>query len=156
MTDPAANEQLSLRVGIPEDLAAEIKQELTEAGAQDVRDVDDRRGLLPIIGAVVAAVIGVSALAELIMRWRDKHRCQQLIDARAGEIKQSVNCDIRDGRIIVVTGDNSKVEIVDAPKGIDLTEVLKAAMSGSADAVKKAAEDGGAQVEGPKPAETIA
>lgn len=147
MTD-ASTQQLSLRVTFPKSLEEDPAQDLAQVGASDVRLEQASAGFAPLLVIVVAAVLSVNALAELIMRWRDKHRCQQIIDTRGGKVQTKVDCSVKDGRIIIVSSSGEKVEIVDAPKGIDLSQILTAAISGGAEATKKAAKAVGATVSG--------
>jgi hypothetical protein len=146
MTD--VSPQLSVRVTFPKSLEEDPTEDLAQVGASDVRVEQAQAGVAPLLAIVVAAVISVNALAELIIRWRDKHRCQQIIDTRGGKVQTKVDCSVKDGRIIVVSSSGEKVEIVDAPKGVDLSQVLSAAISGGADATKKAAQAAGATVSG--------
>ena len=60
---------------------------------------------------------------------------------------QQLDCSIKDGRIILVTEGDTKVEIVDVPEVLDMSEVLAAALSSGAEAVRAAAERSGARVE---------
>lgn len=134
--------------------AGEVERALESRGASQIETTrqGDEKGILPIL-IIVGAIAGVTAVADLIMRIRDKTRCQELIDARGNEIKVTKNCDFKDGRIIVVSADGQKVEIHDVPDGIDVTKIVEAALTSGADAVKAAAEAAGAKASAPKPAD---
>jgi len=140
-----------------EGLANAFQEELAKQGAQEMEvrkaspeEADTR--VFPIIPVVIAAVIGIHALCDLILRWRDKHQCRTLLDARKAKVKQEIDCRIKDGRIIVIAKDKTKVEIVDVPQAFDLTEVLKAGVTSTGEAVKAAAETAGAVATDPEPA----
>jgi hypothetical protein len=153
-----AHDSLQVEIFVPdEELAKEFKDELTRQGVQAVEhrkaspdEAEDR--FFPIVAVVIGAVIGVHALADLILRWRDKHHCRTLIDARKAKVKQELDCRIKDGRIIVIAKDNTKVEIIDVPEAFNLTEVLKAGVSSTGEAVKAAADAAGATARDPEPA----
>lgn len=144
--------RVTIVVGEDSKEAREVEQFLADAGASEINTTgEDELGIAPIL-IIVGAIAGVTAVADLVRRWIDKTRCQQLIDARGDEIKVTKNCDIKDGRIIVVSADDQKVEIHDVPDGIDVTKILEAALKSGADAVKAAAEAAGAKATDPKPA----
>lgn len=124
-------------------LAADIEAWLKK---NDIEATPPPEGILPVIPIVIAAVIGVAGLARLIFYIRDKTRCQVIIDARSDTVRHQVDCSIRDGKIVVLTKDGEKVDIQGAPEILDVTEIARAAVSGSADAVKKAADAVGAIV----------
>jgi len=138
-------EELAVKMKLPSDMISEVERELADLDATEV-DVPTQppTGFEPI-SITIAAVIGISAISELILRWKAKRGCQQIVDARQDQIKTEMNCKVKDGRIIVLTRSGEEVEIVEAPQGIDLTEVLKAAASGGAAEVKKAADAAGAK-----------
>lgn len=148
----SAMTDVQLRIHVDESEATEIEQSLREVGATDVERVR-QDGILPIVGIVVAAVIGVSALVDLIQRIRRQHQCQEIVDCRGDEVKIAKNCDRKDGSIVVVSKDKQKVEITDVPDSFDLTEVMKAALTAGADAVKSAADAAGAKAGDPQPAD---
>jgi hypothetical protein len=132
---------VSIQLGDP-DLAVQIEAWLTEHGARDV-DSYEQHGILPILPFVVAGVIAVTAITSLVMWIRDKTQCQILIDATTQPVRKEVDCSVRDGRIIVVTGKGTKVHIENVPPAIDLTAIIKAAMGGKADDVAAAAKAAG-------------
>jgi poly(3-hydroxybutyrate) depolymerase len=132
--------------------AQRLEQALTAGGASDVTTTrKGEPGIAPIL-IIVGAVAGVTALADLVMRWRKAHMCQEVIDARGDAVKVSKDCSIRDGRIIVVSKDGQQVEIHDVPDGIDVTKIVEAAIKSGADAVKAAAAAAGAKASDPQPA----
>ena len=142
---------MRLAVDAPAELAG-AHEDLEAAGATEVHVPDEGgQDILPIL-AVVGVIAGVVALADLIDRIRKRSSCQEIVDARGDEVKITKNCDFRDGRIIVISADQQKVEIHDVPDGLDLTKVVEAALKGGADAVKAAAEAAGAKSTDPQPA----
>jgi hypothetical protein len=140
---------------VEESLADEVEQGLLKEGASDIERRTGERGdrILPLIPIVIGATIGVTALANLVISIRGHSQCRTLIDARKDELEQRIDCRIKDGRIIIVANDGTQVQIIDAPDAFDLTEVLKAGVSSTGDAVKTAAEAAGATTRGPEPAD---
>jgi hypothetical protein len=141
-TDMSVSRAIEIRLD-DEQLARDMAQRLQEIGGQEV-EVTEERGILPLLPIVVAAVVAGTGIAQLVFWIRDKTQCQLLIDARGEQIKNQLNCSVRDGRVIVVTKDDVKVEITDVPKNIDFTDIVKAALSAESESVKDAAEKAGA------------
>ena len=134
----ALSEMAPMNLQVPPEMVDEISGALAEAGATDVDISQPKAGFDPITITVVA-VLAVSAIGDLIMRIRAKRKCRQIIDARNGEVKTKLECAIKDGRIIVITSQGDKVEIVDVPDGVDLGKIIEAAKTGGAEMVKAAA-----------------
>jgi hypothetical protein len=133
--------------------AREAEELLKGAGAGEVKTTGEgQEGILPIL-IVVGAIAAVAAAADAIERWRKGNMCQQTIDARKEKLVVSKDCSFKNGRIIVISPDDLKVEIHDVPDGIDISKVLTAALSSGADAVKAAAEAAGAKAGDPQPAD---
>lgn len=132
-----------------EELASEIEGWLEEeADSEAIRREAEPREAVALLPIVIAAVIGSSALAALVMKIRQKFGCQVLIDARGEEIDKQVDCSVRDGRVIVLAKDGVRVEIIEAPEIMDFTAIAEAAIGGaSGNAVQQAAEAAGAKVE---------
>jgi hypothetical protein len=144
--DPTATDTTPFRIEIrDEEIAAEIREELGKLGAEDVHEVD-QKGILPIIGIVIAGVIGLGGLASLAMWIRGKFGCQQIFDLTGSEPKKTIDCATRDGRIIILAKDGIKVEVIEVPEAFDLTAVLKAGVTAGGDAAKEAAKAAGATV----------
>jgi hypothetical protein len=132
--------------------AREVEAALEQAGGQSIETTGEGRpGIAPLI-IVVGAIAAVTAAADLFMRIRAKHMCQQIIDARNDKVKVTKNCDFRDGRIIVISSDDQKVEIHDVPDGLDVGKLMEAALKSGADAVKAVADAAGAKTDDPTPA----
>jgi hypothetical protein len=150
----AAQDQFQVSIEVDDSAEArEVEQALAQAGATEVETSGEGiEGALPI-AIVVGAIATVAAVADLAERIRRRFMCQQIIDTRDNQVRVSRDCDIRDGRIIVISADDQKVEIHDVPDGLDVTEVLKAALTAGADAVKAVAEKAGATATNPKPAD---
>jgi hypothetical protein len=136
--NPMPAGQVHVKLTVPSDMIEELKGELAEAGASDIEAPEFKAGFA-IIPVAIAAVLAVSALGDLIMRIRAKRQCRQIIDARGDEVKTKVDCDIKDGRIVVIARSGDEVEIADVPDGVDIAKVIEAAMAGGGDDVKKAA-----------------
>jgi hypothetical protein len=150
----ATADEISLRIQVDDEAdAKEVEQHLHDVGAADVKREGGGEGILPIVMIVVAVVVGVAALADLIQRIRKQHMCQEILDCRGKDVHVKKNCDRKDGSIIVISKDNQKVEITNIPDALDLTDITKAALTAGADAVKVAAEAGGAKATDPAPAD---
>ena len=128
-----------------DDIAEDTIDDLELAGAEIKSR--PRRGLIPIIPIVVGVVIALAGLATIVQRVINGRKCRMIIDARSSEIKTEVNCAIKDGRLIVITKDGEKVTVADAPPALDLTELVTAAIKGTAEEVRKIAGAAGAKVE---------
>lgn len=135
------------------DDARDAKEAFEQTGISDFDTVGEgQEGVLPIL-IVVGAVLAVTAAIDVIERWRKGNMCQQLIDARGEELVVSKDCSMKNGRIIVVSKDEQKVEIHDVPDGVDIGKIVEAALSSGADAVKSAAKAIGAKAGDPQPAD---
>jgi hypothetical protein len=154
MGDMAADYQVSVEIRVANaDEARELEELLRSEGAQQVQLREPGKEVqgLAFIPIVIGAVIGASALVDIYLRWRKNHMCQQIIDARKeGTPIITVNCEVKDGRIIVLLPEG-KVEIHEVPDGVNIADLLKAALSGGVDALKAAAEKVHAKVVGPIP-----
>jgi hypothetical protein len=149
----ATQDAIKVKVVVADsDEARAVERVLADSGASEIETSHEgEKGILPIV-IIVGAIAGVTALADLVMRLRDKTRCQEVIDARGAEVKITKNCDFKDGRIIVISADSQQVDIHDVPDGIDVTKIVEAALKSGAEAVKAAAEAVGASASTPKPA----
>jgi hypothetical protein len=153
MSDVGTEATVRVRFLVHEELADQVEQGLREEGATDVERTTEEPGTrFAFIPIAIAAVIIAGGVAKLIKSLRAQDDCRTTIDARGDDIETTYDCTIKDGRIIVVAGDNTKVDIIDAPDVFDVTEVLKAAASATGEAVKKAAEAAGGTTLGPEPA----
>jgi hypothetical protein len=133
--------------------ARAVADVLEDAGASEVQTVggQERHGIAPIL-ILVSTGAGPTAVADLVIRWRKAHLWQEIIDARGDKMRVSKDSSIKDGRIIVVSADDQKVEIHDVSGGIDVTRVREAALKSGADAVKAAADAAGRKASSPQPA----
>ena len=122
-------------------LVPEATAELSAAGEMDIR-LPEEKGFFPIVPVVIACVIGISGIAALIAWVVSKRRCQVILDARTEPIRKEIDCRIRDGRLIILTKDGERVEIVEVPPAIDFTEIAKAAVTGGASLVKRPSREG--------------
>jgi hypothetical protein len=143
-------DQIPVSVFVDEDDSApEVRQQLEQAGAQIVAEEPHEEGILPIV--IIGAVLGVGALIQFVETWRINHMCQEILDCSGDKLEIRRNCGRKDGSIIAITKGDMKVEIHDVPKDIDLTDVVKAALGGDANAVQSAAEAAGAKASNPQP-----
>jgi hypothetical protein len=139
MAKPGSPIHFGVRVG-DEETAKELEEFLRDRGATDLT-VREEQGFLPIaLPFVVVGIVAAAVLFDFFTRWRQTHACLLVIDARGDNVKSEVNCDDKNGRIIVITSDGTQAEIENVPPGVDLTELGKAAVSGAFDAVKAAAD----------------
>jgi hypothetical protein len=134
-----------LRLSDPE-LARDAEQWLVSHEAARVSR-REQLGILPIAPIVLAATVALPLLSALVMWVRSKTRCQVIVDARGEKVVSDVDCRVRDGRVIVLTAGDTKVQLTDIPELFDMTKVVSAALLGDASAVKAAATDAGAKVE---------
>jgi len=149
-----AQEQIRFQIQVTDAKEArEVEAALEQAGGQEIETTgeDGRPGFAPLL-IIVGAVLAVTAVADLIIRVRKNHGCQQIIDARGNEVKVTKDCDFRNGRIIVISSDDQKVEIHDVPDGLDVGKLVEAALKSGADAVKAVADAAGAKSDDPVPA----
>jgi hypothetical protein len=143
MEKGAMDRQLDVSIELrDEQMAADVQEWLDK---NKVPNTPPPEGILPIIPIIIGAAIAVSALVELVKYIRDKNPCLVIIDAQTSPVSTTVDCDDQSGRMVVITKDGSKVDIHDAPRLFDPTEVAKAALTSTADAVKKTAEALGAK-----------
>ena len=146
MTDLPAAQAVRFELRLDDDeLAEEIEQWLATSDAAGMSRREEF-GILPLLPIVIGALMGLSGLASLVMWIRSKTRCQVVIDARGETLQKEIDCRIRDGRIVVVTKDNVKVQLLEVPDVFDMQKVLTAALSAGAGAVKSVAEAAGATV----------
>jgi hypothetical protein len=135
----AGQTRLTVRMD-DEDLAHEVESLMREQGASEV-SVDVQEGIIPVLlPVVVAAVMGAGGIVAILAHIRKITMCQQIIDARSGDIETKNNCDRRDGSIVVLAGEGASVEITNVGPLVDLTKVYEAAIKGVPDAIKAAAE----------------
>jgi hypothetical protein len=104
----------------------------------------EERGIVPLLPFVLAGLLAINSIASLIMWVRSKTTCRTIIDARDDELRTDIDCRIRDGRIIVIANDDTRVEVTDAPPMLDLTKVLASALGGTAASMVSVLETTGA------------
>jgi hypothetical protein len=150
----AGSEGIRIEVFVDDSKEARaVADVLEDAGASEVQTVggQERHGIAPILIPVGTGAC-LMAVAGLVIRWRRAHLCQEIIDARGDKVRVSKDSSIKDGRIIVVTADDQKLEIHDVPGSIDVTRVREAALKSGAHAVKAAADAAGRKASSPHPA----
>jgi len=150
------------------DLAAEIEQRLADLAAEDVRrkesvlllrseDVhgrDTRRVEVPDLNLVVSALVGAYGLAALVLWVIHSRGCTVILDARGRTIRMQIEPGVPGGRLVILSRDDTKVQVVEVPKVVDLTGVIKAAVTANADAVREAAKAAGAKVDRDSPSDS--
>ena len=94
-------------------------------------------GALLVAGGVTAIIVHIATV----------RRCMVVVDARADDIKVKQYCDMRNGRVILVAGEKTKIELKDIPVLFDFTDVAKAVVEKGAEAAKAVAEAAGATAE---------
>jgi hypothetical protein len=139
MADQVAVE---IRLGDADD-AAGVAARLAELGADDV-SVAEEQGLVDLLPYVVTGLVALAGLTDVLASIRGRRRCQQIIDVRGKTITSTVDCSVRDGRLIIVAK-GGKVTIHEPGRLLDLTKVIETALQSGAkaahDAVAAAAPD---------------
>jgi hypothetical protein len=117
----------------------------------EVRDVRATvpRGVDPFVTPIIVTALVTVAAAAAIIDWvRRRTQCQIILDVRqAGTFSKTVDCRVRDGRIIVLAQDGTRVEIHDVPELFDFGAIVDAGLGGGGAAVATAALRGGASVD---------
>jgi hypothetical protein len=112
--------------------ATEIASALDEHGGHDV-SLTEEQGIVDLLPYVVSALVALAGFAEVALTTRSRTRCQQIIDVRSKTVKSSVDCSIRDGRIIIIAP-GGKVTIHEPEKLVDINQVIAAALRSGAKA----------------------
>ncbi len=141
MATDGAQVEIELHVGTDEEAAA-FQNWLTENGEIDVQPVE-QMGILPIIGVVLAGAIAAAAVAKLVRWWQISHGCEQILDFTSGKLVQTVNCEFKNGKVIVVAAKDQQVVISDVPDVLDLTDIAKTALTAGAPAAADAVNAAG-------------
>lgn len=138
--------------------AEEIAAWLRENGGDDVTltDRSGTVGIVPLIPIVIVAVIAAGAIVEFIEFWRAKHQPEQILTYHDGKVEVQVLQDIKNGKILIFADKDTVVQIDDVKPPLDLTEVVKAAVTGGASAAADKAKEAGkdASVEKPEDSPT--
>ena len=138
--------RIEIRVDSPE-ASQEVATYLKEQGAGDIEQSEDV-GIVPVIGLpfVIAALVGAAGLASIVVYIARTFGCMVVVDARGDDIKVNRHCEIRGGRVILVAGEKTKIEVSEISPLFDFTAVAKTAVEQGAEAAKAAAEAAGATV----------
>lgn len=126
-------------------LADEAKGLLGEGEGQ-LEDVEVA-GILPIVGAVIAGAIAAAAVTKIVTHIIQTRQCQQIIDARSGKVEVTVNCEIRNGRIIFIADKDQQLVVTEVPDVFNATDVAKQALTEGASVAKAAIEAAGGKAE---------
>jgi hypothetical protein len=123
----------------------EIATYLRDQGAAEIDQSEDV-GIVPVIGLpfVIAALVGAAGLASIVVYLARTFGCMVVVDARADDIKVNRHCEIRGGRVILVAGEKTKIEVSEVSPLFDFTAIAKTAVEQGAEAAKTAAEAAGA------------
>lgn len=124
--------------------ADQIAAYLTEQGATDVEQSEERGVIAPALPFVVAALLGAGGVTAIVVWIISKSGCLVVVDARATDVKVSRHCEDRSGRVVLLAADDIKIELKDVPPLIDFTEIAKKGIEEGAEAAKSAAEAAGA------------
>lgn len=124
-----------------------IAKKIEEEGG-DTTDQFDERDLALTLPIIIGGILSVIALVKVILYIIREFRCRSTLDLRVEPPKNTVDCTVRDGRLILITPEGSKVNVIEPPKDdLDLGKLIKAAMSGGKGAVDHVAIETGAKVE---------
>lgn len=140
-----AEQQRRVEIYAPdEEAAAEIKAALAEQGATEIEE-SRVEGVIPVLlPFVVAALIGAAGITSIVIYIGIRRGCLVVVDARGDDVKVKQHCEIRDGRVILVAGDDTKIELKDVPPLLDFTKIATTVVEQGAEAAKSAAEAAGA------------
>jgi hypothetical protein len=119
--------------------ATDIVSALDEHGGHDV-SLTEEQGIVDLLPYVIYALVAVAGFAEVALGIRARTRCQQIIDVRSKTVKSSVDCSIRDGRIIIIAP-GGRVTIHEPEKLVNLNQVIAAAMRSAKAAHELASAD---------------
>lgn len=120
--------------------ATEIAAALEKHGGHDV-SLTEEQGIVDLLPYVISALVTLGGLAEVALAARARTRCQQIIDVRSKTVKSSVDCSVRDGRIIIIAS-GGRVTIHEPEKLVDLNQVITAALRSGAKAAHELAITG--------------
>lgn len=101
----------------------EFEDILEESGAQ-VEPVAEA-GFDPISGGIIVALLTISALANVVLKIRDRTKCGVIIDARASVIRTLKDCDLPSGSVHVFTRDGEEYKL-NEPSPIEIEQLLGA------------------------------
>jgi nucleoside-triphosphatase len=120
-------------------LADALAAEYTTAGALGV-SVSSSRTLEMLPQLLITGSCGIAVILSALEWLRSKTRCQVVLDVRGGKVRKSVDCRVRDGRIMVIGEAGTSVDLHEVPPLLDLGSVIAAAMqSGTASTPPSAA-----------------
>lgn len=144
----------SISVGIVVENGEEarlVEQLLLSAGCTSVETSGENvQGFffIPILVFGVG-VGGIAVVAEIANKWRQASQCQQIIHVTKESVKIDKDCNVKNGKIVVIAADGLVVTINDAPAIVDLNRLIEAALRAGAD-VKKVADKAGLKASSPK------
>jgi hypothetical protein len=98
---------------------------LEEEGASSVEEVAEQ-DFLPVVGVIVAAVIGLDALVNVVIKLMRVWKCGLIVDARGSIVRTEKNCDLPRGSVLVLTSDGTEHKLHE-PKQENIAALIKAA-----------------------------
>jgi hypothetical protein len=112
---------------VPAEDVEGLQELLTQSGAHDVEPVEEG-GILPVIGVVVAAAIGISILANVVIKLRQAWQCGVIVDARVDIVQTKKDCDLPPGTVLVFTRDGVE-HTLHEPAPVEVEHLLTAALA---------------------------
>jgi hypothetical protein len=100
-----------------------VHEYLTHENAAQVETLGDE-GFLPIVGVVVAAVIAVTALANVVIRISRIWKSGVIVDARGPVIRTEKSPTLPRGTILVFSKDGTQHQISE-PSTLDLASLIE-------------------------------
>ncbi|KKL45045.1 hypothetical protein LCGC14_2359640, partial [marine sediment metagenome] len=117
--------------GMAEMITTQIEQE-----GGSTTDQIAAKNLALTLPVIVGGVLTVVTLVKVIFYVIREFRCRSILDLTVDPPKNTVDCSVRDGRLILITRDGQTVEVVNPPKDdLDLAKLIEAALSGNKSAV---------------------
>ena len=99
---------------------------LEEEGASNVEEIAEQ-DFLPVVGVIIAAAIGLSALANVVIKLLRVWKCGLIVDARGPIVHTEKNCDLPRGTVLVFSPCGTEHKLYE-PKDEDIAALIKAAV----------------------------
>jgi len=100
----------------------ELRTLLQNQNASDIEVVSEE-GLLPILGIVIAALIGINGLITIVTRLTRLWSCGIIVDARTSTIRTKKDCDLPRGAVLVFAVDGTQYRLHE-PTETDLAKLI--------------------------------
>jgi hypothetical protein len=98
---------------------------LRKGGANDIEEILEQ-DFLPVVEVIIAATIGLSALANIVVKLLRVWKCGVVVDARTSRLRTEKNCDLPRGSVLVLTPTGTS-HTLHEPKEEDVAALIKAA-----------------------------